>query len=358
MMALLQLEPTLREQSHQNFGAIMEGFHFGSTKINFMGNDHSVSKARQWFAGLLGQYKVLNCQCQAALIPSALDRFATDLLSVILCVKCNNETICYAAQYSASQTMEVLMLVCGREPMVQRAMDILTHPEESIVVFASMEVLQNLKSQSMYNFTQLSQQHRVYIHESSTPTVAIRGYMKDRIATVEGILNQAKVNLERRTITLSGSKMKMACLTKALAQQPEQARVFFMTVFQLTSVEIIRTDQAMRLTGPADKIKQAEKMIEESEFFKGYCNQSFEFESHANFMAQTKKYLSKKFNQVHLNVEVNCTMNKAKKKGRKPSQGDQNQSKDTFSVCIESDDVQHFGHACQIVKVNLLNMYV
>ena len=357
-MALLQLEPTLREQSHQNFGAMMEGFSLGSTKINFTGNDHSVSKAKEWFIGLLGQYKVLNCQCQAALIPSALDRFTADLPSVVLCVKCSNGTICYAAQYATSQSMEVLLLVCGREPVVQKAMDILTHPDESIVVFASMEVLQNLKSQSMYNFTQLSQQHRVYIHESATPTVAIRGYMKDRIAMVENILNQAKVNLERRTITLSGSKMKMACLTKALTQQPDQARAFFMTVFRLTSVEIIRTDQTMRLTGPADKIKQAEKMIEDSEFLKGYRNQLFEFESHSNFMAQTKKYLSKKFSQMHLNVEVNCTMNKAKKKGRKPSQGDQNQSKDTFSVCIESEDVQNFNLACQIVKVNLFNMYV
>lgn len=351
MMALLQLEPMLMEQSHRNFGAVMEGFCLGSTKVNFSGSGQSVHKAREWFNDLLGQYKVLNYQCEAALIPSALDRFTADTLSVALCVKCTNGTICYAAQYTANQTMQVLLLVCGKEPEVQRASDILTHPDESLVVFASMEVLQNLKSQSVYNFSHLSQQHKVHIHESATPSVAIRGYMKNRIAVVENILKQAKASLEKSTITLSGSKVKMACLTKALTQLPDQARAFFMTVFQLTSVEIIVIDQTVRFTGPADKIKQAEKMIDDSEFLKGYCNQSFEFESHPNFMAQTKKYLNQKFTQRQLNVVINCTMNKAKKKGRKPSEGDLSQPKDTFTVRIESENPHHFSLACQIVKV-------
>ena len=352
-MALLKLEPMLKEQLHQNFGAIMEGFSLGSTKINFSGNGQSVHKAREWFNSVLGQYKVLDYQCQAALTPSVIDRFTADSLSVALCVKCTNGTICYAAQYTGSQAMQVLLLVCGREPAVQRALDILTHPEESVVVFTSMEVLQNVKSQPMYDFNQLSQQHRVYIHESPTPTVAIRGYIKDHVTVVERILNQAKVNLEKCTSTLSGSKMKLSCLTKALAQRPDQAQVFFMTVFQATSVEIICTGQTVRLTGPTDKIKMAEKMIENSEFLKGYYNQSFEFESHQNFMTQTKKYLIQKFKQQQLSVMVNCTTNKAKKKGRKASEGDLNQSKDTFNVCIESEDIHHFGLACQIVKVRM-----
>ena len=358
MMALLKLEPMLKEQLHQDFGAAMEGFFLGSTKINFYGSSQSVHKAREWFNSLLGQYKVLSYQCQAALIPSGIDRFSADLLSVALCVKCNDGTICYAAQYTASQAIQVLLLVCGREPAVQRALDILAHPEESIVVFASMEVLQNVKSQSVYDFNQLSQQHRVYIHESATLTVAIRGYVKDRITMVERILNQAKANLEKCTSILSGSKVKISCLTKALAQRPDQARVFFMTIFQATSVEVICTDQTVRLTGPADKIKLAEKMIEDSEFLKGYCNQSFEFESHPNFMAQTKKYLIQKFNQQQLNVMVNCTTNKTKKKGHKASEGDLNQSKDTFNVCIESEDIQHFGLACLIVKVRTYILYI
>ena len=344
----------LKEQLHQNFGAMMEGFFLGSTKINFSGSSQSVHKAREWFNSLIGQYKVLNYPCQAALIPSVIDRFTADSLSVALCVKCNNGTICYAAQYTASQAMQVLLLVCGREAATQRAIDILTHPEESIVVFASMEVLQNVKSQSMYDFNQLSQQHRVYIQESAATTVAIRGYVKDRITVVERILNQAKANLEKCTSTLSGSKVKMSCLTKALAQRPDQARVFFMTVFQATSVEIICTDQTVRLTGPSDNIKLAEKMIEDSEFLKGYCNQSFEFESHPNFMAQTKKYLTQKFNQQLLNVMVNCTTNKVKKRGRKASEGDLNQSKDTFNVCIESEDTHDFALACQVVKVSMV----
>ena len=348
----------LKEQLHQNFRAIMEGFSLGSTKINFSGISQSVHKAREWFNGLIGQYKVLNYPHQAALIPSVIDRFTADSLLVALCVKCNNGTICYAAQYTASQAIQVPLLVCGKEPAVQRAIDILTHPEESIVVFGSMEVLQNVKSQSMYDFNQLLQQHRVYIHESDAPTVAIRGYVKDHITVVEKILNQAKANLEKCTSTLSGSKMKMSCLTKALAQRPDQARVFFMTVFQATLVEIICTDQMVRLTGPAYKIKMAEKMIEDSEFLKGYYNQSFEFESHPDFMAQTKKYLIQKFNQQQLNVMVNCTTNKAKKRGHKASEGDLNQSKDTFNVCIESEDIHHFGLACQIVKVLAIYTYI
>lgn len=350
-MALLKLEPMLKEQSRQNFGAIMEGFCLGSTKINFSGSSQSVHKAREWFSSLLGQYKVLDYQCQEALVPSILDRFTVDTLSVALCVKCNDGTICYAAQYTARQSFQVLLLICGKEPMAQRALDILAHPKERIVVFTSMEVLQNLKSQPMYNFSQLSQQHKVYIDESATPTIAIRGYMEDSITAVEKTLNQAKSILQTSTSTLSGSKMKMSCLTRALAQHPDGARAFLMAVFQKTSVEVICTDQTVRLTGPADKIKQAEKMIDDSDFLKGYCNQSFEFESHSSFMAQTKKYLSHKFNQQQLSVVVNCNMNKSKKKGRKPSEGDLNQPKDIFTVWIESENPLHFNFACQIVKV-------
>ena len=357
-MALLKLEPMLKEQLHQNFGAIMEGFFLGSTKINFSGSGQSVYKAREWFNSLLGQFKVLDYQCQAALIPSVIDRFTADSLSVALCVKCTNGTICYAAQYTGSQAIQVLLLVCGREPAVQRALDILTHPEESTVVFSSMEVLHKVKSLAMYDFNQLSQQHRVYIQESLTPTVAIRGYIKLNVTRVEGILNQAKISLEKCTSTLSGSKVKLSYLTKALAQRPDQAKKFFMTIFQATSVEIICTGQTVRLTGPADKIKIAEKMIEDSEFLKGYFNQLFEFESHPNFMTQTKEYLTQKFNQQQLNVMVNCTTNKTKKKGRKASQGDVNQSKDTFNVCIESEDIHHFGLACQIVKVRMYVLYM
>ena len=347
-MALLMLEPMLKEQSHQNFGATMEGFFLGSTKINFYGSSQSVQKAREWFVSLLRQYKVLNHQCQAALVPSVIDRFTADSLTVALCVKCNNGTICYAAHYTASQAVQVMLLACGKEPEVKRATNILLHPEECTIVFASMEVLQNVKSQSMYDFNQLSQQHKVYIDESATPTVTIRGYMKDCTTSVAKILNQAKASNEKCTSTLSGSKLKLSCLAKALAQQPDQARIFFVTVFNITSVEIICTDQTVRLTGPADKIKLAEKMIEDSDFLKGYHNESFEFESHSNFMAQTKKYLAKKFSLKQLNVAVNCTANKAKKKGRKASEGDLNQ---TFIVWVESGDTQHFSLACQIVKV-------
>ena len=351
MMALLNLEPTLKELSYQNLGATMEGFFLGSTKINFSGCSQSVQKAREWFISLLGHYKVLNHQCHAALIPSIIERFMADSLAVALCVKCNNGTICYAAHYTVSQAVQVMLLVCGKEPAVQRAIDILTHPEESIVVFASVEVLQNVKSQSTYDFNQLSQQHKVYIDESTTPTVTIRGYMKDRIAVVEGILNQAKASLEKYTSTLSGSKLKLLCLTQALAQRPDQARIFFMTVFNMTSVEITPSDQTVRLTGPEDKIKHAKKMIEDSEFLKGYHSQSFKFESHPNFMSQAKKYLTKKFNLKQLNESVNFIVNKVKKKGCKVSEEDPNQSKDTFNVWIESGDAQHFSLACQIVKV-------
>lgn len=351
-MALLKLEPMLKEQAHQYHEALMEGFYPGSTRIQFSGSGQSVHKAREWFNGLLGQYKVMKYQCQAALIPSAVDRFTADLLSVVLCVKCNDGTICYAAQYMATQGMQVLLLVCGKEPSVQRALNILAHPEESIVVFASMEVLQTLKSQSAYNFSQLSQQHKVHIYESTgVPTIAIRGYVKDCIAVVEKILNQGKANLEKCAITLSGSKMKLCCLTKAFTQRPDQAHIFFSTVFQLTSVEIICTDQTVKLTGPVDKIKEAEKMIDDSEFLKGYYNQSYEFESHPNFMAQTKKYLNNKFNQQQLNVLINCTMNKVKKRSRRSSEGDLNQPKDNFTVWIESENAQHFTIACQIVEV-------
>ena len=350
-MALLMLEPMLKEQSHQNFGATLEGFFLGSTKINFSGSNQSVQKAKEWFTSLLGQYKVLNLQCQAALIPSIIDRFMADSLAVALCVKCNNGTICYAAHYTASQAIQVMLLTCGKNLEVQRATDILTHPEESVVVFASMEVLQNIKSQSMYDFNCLSQQHKVCIDESATPTVTIRGYIKDHITVVERILNQAKASHEKYSSTLSGSKLKLSCLTQALAQRPDQARIFFMTVFNMTSVEIICTGKTVRLTGPEDKIKHAEKMIEDSEFLKDYYNQSFEFESQPNFMAQTKKYLTKKFNLKQLNVTVNCNANKSKKKGRKASEGDLNQSKNTFNVLVESEDAQHFSIACQIVKV-------
>ena len=348
MMALLLLEPKLKVQSHQNFKATMEGFYLGSTKTNFSGSSQSVEKAREWFISLLGQYKVLNYQCQATLIPSIMDRFTADSLAVALCVKCNNGTICYAAQYTASQAVQVMLLACGKEPAVQRAMDILTHPEESTIVFGSMEVLQNVKSQSMYDFNQLSQQHKVYIHELITPTVTIRGYVKDCITEVEKILSQAKANHKKCTSILSGSKLKLSCLTKALAQQPDQARIFFITVFHNTSVRITHTGQTVRLTGPADKIKHAEKMIEDSEFLKGYCNQSFEFKNHPNFMAQIKEYLTKKFSLKQLNVTVSCT---ADEKGHKASEGDLNESMDTFNVCIESEDTQHFSLACQIVKV-------
>ena len=347
-MALLMLEPMLKEQPYQNFGATIEGLYLGSTKIKFSGSCQSMQKARERFISVLGQYKVLSHHCQAALILSIIDRFMADSLAVALCVKYSNGTVCYAAHYTASQAVQVMLLVCGKEPTVKRARDILSHPEESIVVFGSMEILQNVKSQSMYDFNQLSQQHKVCIDESATPTVAIRGYVKDRITVVEKILNQAKVSHKKCTSILSGSKLKLSCLTKALAQQPDQARIFFITVFHNTSVRVIHTGQTVRLTGPADKIKHAEKMIEDSEFLKGYHNQSFEFESHPNFITQIKKYLTQKFNLKQLNVTLKCTV---KKKGLKASEGDPNQSKDTINVCIESEDVQHFSLACQIVKV-------
>ena len=350
MMTLVELEPMLKEQSQQNFGVVMEGFSFGSTKISFTGSDQSVQKAREWFNNLLGQYKVLNYHCQAALIPSAVDRFMADSMSVVLCVQCNNGTICYAAQYMGSETMQVMLLVCGKEPMVQMALDILTRPEKTTVAFDSLEVLHKVKSQSVYNFGQLSQQHKVYICESATPTIVIRGYMKGHITIVENIFNQAKAMFEKSTITLSGSKMKISCFNKALAQHPVQAQIFFKTVHQSTSVEIMCTDQAVRLTGPKDKIKEAEKMIDSSEFLKSYRNQLFEFESHPNFMAQTKKYLTQKFDQRQLSVSVNCSM---KKKAKKPPKGDLSQPNDTFNVWIESEDTQHFDLACQIIMVTI-----
>ena len=290
-------------------------------------------------------------QCQAALVPSVIDRFTADSLAVALCVKCNNGTICYAAHYTASQSVQVMLLACGKESAVQRAMDILTHPEESTIVFASMEALQNVKSQSMYDFNQLLQQHKVYIDESATPTVTIRGYRKDHITEVGKILNQAKANYKMSTSTLSGSKLKLSCLTKALAQQPDQAQLFYKTVYNMTSVEIICTDQTVRLAGPADKIKLAEKMIEDIEFLKDYCNQSFKFEGHPTFIAQMKQYLTQKFDLKQLNVPVNCSKIKATKKGCKASEGDLNQSKGAFNVWIESGDTQHFSLACQIIKV-------
>ena len=350
-MALLKLEPTLKEQCHKNIGVLMEGFYHGSTKIQFSGSSESVHKAKEWFNGLLGQYKVMTHQCQAELIPSAIDRFTADLVPVTLCVKCKDRTICYAAQYATNQSIQVLLMVCGKEPAVQRALNILSHPEESAVVLASMEVLQKVKSQPMYNFSRLSQQHRVYIQELTTPTIVIRGYIKDRIAAVEKILNEAKTSLKKHVSTFSGSKVKLSCLTEALSQSPDQAQAFFITVFRLTSVQIIHINQTVKLSGPANKIKEAEKMIEDSEFLKGYHNQSFEFESHPNFMTHTKKYLSEKFSQQQLDVAVNCTMNKSKKRTRKLSGGDQDQPKDTFNVWIESGNVQHFDLACQIVKV-------
>jgi len=221
-----------------------------------------------------------------------------------------------------------------------------------------MEVLQRLKSQSAYNFDQLSQQHKVCICESTDgPVIHIKGYVKDHIGEVEKILNEGKANLEKCAITLSGSKMKLSHLTNAFTQHPDQARTFFATIFHLTSVEVICTDQTVKLTGPADKIKEAEKMINDSEFLKDYYNQSFDFESHQSFMTQTKKYLINKFKQQQLNVMIICTMNKTKKKSRKPSEGDLNQPKDTFTVWIESENFQHFGIACQIVKVHMYRFY-
>jgi len=355
-MALLQLNPTLKEQVQTNYGALMEGFSFGSTKINFTGSSHAVSQAREWFKSLLKQYTIASLRCHRALIPSALDRLSTELLSVVLCVKCDDGTICYA-QYMTIRTVQVILLVCGSEPFVQRAVEILNHPEERMITFSSMETLQQLKSQPTCDFSSLAQQHKVYIQESTDPVVTIQSYSKDCIVTVENILNHAKLSLEKCSVVLQGSKAKIAHLTASFARHPEQAKIFFDAIYQATSVETLCSNNEVRLTGSMDRIREAEKMINNSDFLRGFRCETFEFECHPNFKSQTEKYLKNDFDQRHLNVSVRCYYQKADKLSRQTSKGDLTKSKSAiFYVEIESENAADFTTASGIVRVSIVRV--
>ena len=350
-MTLLKLNPTLKEQAQSNYGAVMEGFSFGSTKISFTGSSQAVSQAREWFSSLLKQYTVASLPCHRVLVSSALERISTELLSVVLCVKCDDGTICYA-QYMTVKTLQVILLVCGSEPFVQRAVEILNHPEERVVTFATMEALHKLKSQPSYDFNSLSEQHKVYIQESTGPVVTIQSYSKDRITTMESILNQAKLNVERCSVVFQGSKAKIAHLTEAFAQHPDQAMIFFDAIYQATSVETLCLGNEVRLTGSLDQIKAAEKMINNSDFLKGFKCETFEFECHPNFKGQTEKYLKTDFDQRQLDVSVKCSYQKTDKLSRQTSKGDLTKSKSAiFYVEIESENDVHFAIASGIMKV-------
>jgi len=351
-MALLKLEPTLREQAQTNYGALMEGFSFGSTNISFTGGSHAVSQARKWFNSLLKQYTVACLPCHKNLVPSALERLYTESLTVVLCVKCDDGTICYA-QHLNMKTVQVNLLVCGRESFVERAVQILCYLEERIITFATMEAMHKLKSQPSYDFSYLSEQHKVHIQESAGPVVMIQSYSKDCIATVENILNQAKLNFERCSVVLQGTKAKIAHLTTAFAQNSDQTKIFFDSIYQSTSVEISYSDNEVRLTGSLQEIKVAEKMINNSDYFKDFTCETFEFECHPIFMELTENYLKEKFDQYQLDVSVWCYDNQpTQKPSRKTSEDDQMTPSTTiFYVEITSENDVHFATACEIVKV-------
>jgi len=347
-MALLKLDPTLKEQAQNNFGVQMEGFSYGSTKISFIGGSQAVLQAREWLNSLLKQYTVTCLPCHRNLVPSALERLSTESFSTALCVKCDDGTICYA-QHLNMNTVQVNLLVCGREPFVERAVQILCYLEERVITFTTMEALHKLKSQPSYHFSSLSERHKVHIQESIGPVVTIQSYSKDCIATVESILNQAKLSFERCSVVLQGSKAKITHLTAALARHPEQMKIFFDDIYQATSAEVLYLDNEIRLSGSLEEIKKAEKMINNSDYLKDLACEVFEFECHPSFMGLTENYLKKKFDQNLLDVSVYCYENQLTK----------NASKDNlmkplttiFYVEIGSENDLHFATACEIVKV-------
>ena len=351
-MALLQLDPTLKEQAQNNFGVQMEGFSYGSTKISFIGSSQAVSQAREWFNSLLKQYTVACLPCHRNLVPSALERLSTESFSIVLCVKCDDGTICYA-QHLNMKTVQVNLLVCGTEPFVERAVQILCYLEERVITFTTMEALHKLKSQPSYHFSSLSEQHKVHIQESTGPVVIIQSYSKDCIATVESILNQAKLSFERCSVVLQGSKAKITHLTAALAQHPDQIKIFFDAIYQATSVEILFLDNEIRLTGSLEEIKKAEKMIDNSNYLKDLTCEAFEFECHPSFMGLTENYLKEKFNQNQLDVSVYCYENQLNKKAPRNASKDNLMKPLTTIFCVEigSKKDLHFATACEIVKV-------
>jgi len=351
MMTLLKLDPTLKEKAQKSFGALMEGFSCNSTKITFTGSSHAVSRAREWFNTLLKQYTVASLACKRGLISSALEHLSAEILSIVLYVKCDDGTICYA-ECMDIKTVQVALLVCGREPFVQRAVEILNHPEERIITFDTMAALHKLKSQPSYDFRSLSEQHKVDIQESTGPVVTIQSYSKDCTARVESILNQAKLSLEKCSVVLQGSKAKITYLTSAFAQHPEQAKIFFDAIHQATSVKIMCLDNKVNLTGSLDKIKAAEKMINDSDFLKGFKCKTFQFECHQNFEGQMEKYIKSNFNQHQFDVSVSFYYQNPDTLSRQASEGDLTKSKSAiFYVEIESENDAHFTTACEIVKV-------
>ena len=354
-MALLKLNPTLKEQAQTNYGVLMEGFSFGSTKISFTGSSYAVSQAREWFNSLLKQYTVASLSCHRALIPSAFDRLSAESLSVALCVKCDNETICYAQNMTIT-TVQVVLLVCGSEPFVQQSVEILNHPEKRMITFSSMEALQQLKSRPTCDLSSLSDQHKVYIQESTGPVVTIQSYSKDRIVTVENILNHAKLSFEKCSVVLQGSKAKIANLITSFARHPEQTRIFFDTIYQATSVEASCSNNEVRLTGPMSNMREAGKMINNSDFLRGFKCETFEFECHPDFKDHTEKYLKSDFDKHQLDVSIRCYFQKTDDKlSRQSSKGDLTKSINTvFYVEIESENDIHFTTASKIVKVRRL----
>ena len=343
MLVLMVCMPNLVKNIKTSWNITVTGFHEGSTRLNFKGDNFQMAYQYVMKHAGLCKSKELHCNMDTPLLAIAIKSIKKLRISVVIC-NTDGECLLPVLESVKGVYNDVVAIHSLYVEEIDRVIGILEcSPHSRRIAIPSKDIKHQLK----VRINELQIKYMVSLVLKAG--IIIQGYLEDDVIAAYEELKELIDDLSQVTIEYSNSREEIQFLRYVMFyKQTEQAKMLLAHLSESLSLKIQKSKTSLTLTGDPVATTEGIKIIDE-QLLGNFQVETFGYRCHPDFVQlikeSVKEPVEKDLDVVIYYFSVNGSEQLEPVKSVK------------IYVKVYSTDSTDFKRACNIIRVSCLAMY-